>query len=228
MISTGNLILKQYGERSRHRPNSDLEDDKEATRGPLVDADDDSQKTKNKCHGEDFEDCVEPNHDAELDGSNKGGRDHSVIDSIEQQTVDNGELRAADADKQRQSNELWGTGLYEDDEGRFGARHLTARMIDRTMLWINTSEHSYAKKTYLSTSMTPETFLETIAELWNLGDSIYKIETVTYKLEWAPWPVLMSDNYVRGHEAMMGEIEAWWERFGKGDDRCMVAISIKV
>lgn len=110
--------------------------------------------------------------------------------------------------------------------GEFGPSGLTPRMAARTLLWVKTSECCYAKRAYLGACMNPMQFVDTILGLWDIQGDLNALRSVTYKVDGAPWPVLMSDDIVSGHEDMMGEIGAWWERSGKGDDRCMVAICI--
>lgn len=108
----------------------------------------------------------------------------------------------------------------------FGPSQLTPRMAAKTLLWVKTSECCYAKRTHLRSCMTPLQFVDTILGLWDIQGDLNALRSVTYKVESAPWPVLMSDDIVSGHDDMMGEIGAWWERSSKGDDRCMVAINI--
>lgn len=110
--------------------------------------------------------------------------------------------------------------------GDFGPSQLTPQMAAKTLLWVKTSKCRYAKGADLRSCMTPVQFVDTIMGLWDIRGDLNVLGTVTYKMEGAPWPVLMSENIVRGHEIMMGEIGAWWDRSGEGDDRCMVAISI--
>ena len=74
--------------------------------------------------------------------------------------------------------------------------------------------------------MTPMQFVDTMVGLWDIRGDLNVLRTVTYNVEGTLWPMLMSENIVHGHEMMMGEIGAWWERFGVGDDGCMMAISI--
>jgi len=108
----------------------------------------------------------------------------------------------------------------------FGPSQLTPRVAAKTLLWVKTSECCYAKRAHLRSCMTPLQFVDTILGLWGIQGDLNALRSVTYKVESAPWPVLMSDDIVSGHDDIIGEIGAWWERSSKGDDRCMVAINI--
>lgn len=231
LLSIIQINLKKHETRSTRRINSQQKD---ATprRASSTDSDEDPQETTNNDLQQGQTRAATPWNDPETGELGHAIKvEETIVETIE--TDDPGVLAEAETPQSppfgtpsRQNAVYYSPPAEARVAGDFGPSQLTPRMAAKTLLWVKSSECGYAKRAYLGSCMTPMQFVDTIMGLWDIQGDLTALRTVTYKVEGAPWPVLMSDDIVGGHETMMGEIGAWWERSGKGDDRCMVAVSI--